>query len=120
LYVGNLSFYTTEEQVLLQTNQKKKIKKFLLKTKQIHELFSSCGEIRRIIMGLNKVSKTPCGFCFVEYYTTGDARDAVKYLNGTTLDDRIIRIDLDIGFEEGRQYGRGRSGGQVLILKSFL
>jgi len=29
------------------------------------------------------------------------------------LDDRIIRVDWDIGFEEGRQYGRGKSGGQV-------
>lgn len=64
-------------------------------------------------MGLNKVTKTPCGFSFVEYYTTGDARDAVKYVSGATLDDRVIRIDLDIGFEEGRQYGRGRGGGQV-------
>lgn len=47
IYVGNLSFYTTEE--------------------QIYELFSKCGEIRRIIMGLDKFKKTPCGFCFVEY-----------------------------------------------------
>ena len=47
LYVGNLSFFTTEE--------------------QIYELFSKCGDIKRIIMGLDKVRKTPCGFCFVEY-----------------------------------------------------
>jgi len=29
------------------------------------------------------------------------------------LDDRIIRCDWDLGFEEGRQFGRGKSGGQV-------
>lgn len=29
------------------------------------------------------------------------------------MDDRIIRIDWDIGFDEGRQFGRGKSGGQV-------
>jgi nuclear cap-binding protein subunit 2 len=52
LYLGNLSFYTTEE--------------------QIYELFnrvslpSSGGGIRRIIMGLDRVQKTPCGFAFVE------------------------------------------------------
>jgi len=46
IYVGNLSFYTTEE--------------------QIYELFVKCGEIRRIIMGLDKFKKTPCGFCFIE------------------------------------------------------
>ena len=47
LYVGNLAFYTTEE--------------------QIYELFSKAGELKRIIMGLDRKKKTPCGFCFVEY-----------------------------------------------------
>ncbi|EFX03004.1 small subunit of nuclear cap-binding protein complex [Grosmannia clavigera kw1407] len=93
LYVGNLSFYTTEEQV--------------------YELFSKCGEIKRLVMGLDRFNKTPCGFCFVEYYTHQDALDCMKYIGGTKLDERIIRTDLDPGFEEGRQYGRGRSGGQV-------
>ncbi|XP_042333889.1 nuclear cap-binding protein subunit 2 [Sceloporus undulatus] len=93
LYVGNLSFYTTEE--------------------QIHELFSKCGDVKRIIMGLDKVKKTPCGFCFVEYYTRAEAEHAMRYINGTRLDDRIIRTDWDAGFKEGRQYGRGRTGGQV-------
>ncbi|CAK7564735.1 MAG: nuclear cap binding complex subunit [Sporothrix epigloea] len=93
LYVGNLSFYTTEEQV--------------------YELFSKCGEIKRLIMGLDRFNKTPCGFCFVEYYTHEDALDCMKYIGGTKLDERIIRTDLDPGFKEGRQYGRGKSGGQV-------
>lgn len=93
LYVGNLSFYTTEEQV--------------------YELFSKCGEIKRLVMGLDRFNKTPCGFCFVEYYTHQDALDCMKYIGGTKLDERVIRTDLDPGFEEGRQYGRGKSGGQV-------
>lgn len=37
----------------------------------------------------------------------------MKFINGTKLDDRIIRTDLDPGFREGRQFGRGKSGGQV-------
>nr|KAF6382975.1 nuclear cap binding protein subunit 2 [Pipistrellus kuhlii] len=93
LYVGNLSFYTTEE--------------------QIYELFSKSGDIKKIIMGLDKMKKTACGFCFVEYYIRADAENAMRYINGTRLDDRIIRTDWDAGFKEGRQYGRGRSGGQV-------
>ncbi|KAI8977146.1 RNA-binding region RNP-1 domain-containing protein [Mycotypha africana] len=93
LYVGNLSFFTTEE--------------------QIYELFSKCGEIKRIIMGLDRNQKTPCGFCFVEYYHRSDALDCMKYINGTKLDERVIRCDLDPGFKEGRQFGRGKSGGQV-------
>jgi nuclear cap-binding protein subunit 2 len=37
----------------------------------------------------------------------------VNFLNGTKLDNRVIRTDLDPGFREGRQYGRGKFGGQV-------
>jgi hypothetical protein len=37
----------------------------------------------------------------------------MRYVNGTRLDDRIIRTDWDAGFIEGRQYGRGKHGGQV-------
>lgn len=64
-----------------------------------------CGEIKRLVMGLDRVQKTPCGFCFVEYYTHQDALDCMKYIGGTKLDERIIRTDLDPGFQEGRQYG---------------
>merc|ERR1711881_231354 len=49
MYVGNLSFFTTEE--------------------QLYKLFGKCGDVKRIIMGLDKFKRTPCGFCFVEYYT---------------------------------------------------
>lgn len=58
-------------------------------------------------MGLDRFQKTPCGFCFVEYYTHQDALDCLKYIGGTKLDERIIRADLDPGFQEGRQYGYG-------------
>ena len=37
----------------------------------------------------------------------------MRLISGTKLDERIIRCDLDPGYKEGRQYGRGRSGGQV-------
>lgn len=46
LYVGNLSFFTTEE--------------------QIYEFFALVAPVKRVTMGLNKVTRTPCGFCFVE------------------------------------------------------
>ena len=39
----------------------------------------------------------------------------MRYINGTRLDDRIVRTDWDVGFKEGRQYGRGKAGGQVRI-----
>lgn len=91
--MGNLSFYTSEE--------------------QLYELFGKCGDVKRVIIGLNRESRTPCGFCFVEYHNRDDARNAMRYINGTRLDDRPVRTDWDIGFEKGRQYGRGKSGSQV-------
>ena len=91
--MGNLSFYTTEL--------------------QIEEVFSTVGPVKRVIMGLNMKTKTPCGFCFVEYYTPEVASAALKFISGCCVDDRVIRCDKDTGFKPGRQYGRGISGGQV-------
>ncbi|KAJ8972073.1 hypothetical protein NQ317_019702 [Molorchus minor] len=49
----------------------------------------------------------------MEYYNRADAENCLRYINGTRLDDRIVRTDWDAGFIEGRQYGRGKTGGQV-------
>ena len=47
VYVGNLSFDTTEE--------------------QINCFFSRCGHVEKIIMGLNRITLKFCGICFVMY-----------------------------------------------------
>ena len=70
-------------------------------------------------MGLDSIKRTPCGFCFVSYFTRKDAEAAVKYINGSMMDGRAIRVDHDWGFVEGRQFGRGRSGGQVSAMVTF-
>ncbi|KAI5966525.1 uncharacterized protein KGF55_000834 [Candida pseudojiufengensis] len=93
VYVGNLSHFTTEE--------------------QIHELFMKCGPIEKIIMGLDRNKLTPCGFCFVIFKTEEGSLNAMKYLQSTVLDGHNISIDLDPGFREGRQFGRGKHGGQA-------
>lgn len=82
---------------------------------QIYELFGKVGAVRKVTMGLDRNTKTPCGFCFVMYHTRADALAAVRHLNGTKLDNRQLRVDIDYGFEDGRQFGRGRSGGQVSV-----
>lgn len=71
------------------------------------------GPIERLILGLNKKYMIPCGFCFVIYFCRKDAQRAIDLLNKTLLDGNVIRVDFDIGFSEGRQYGRGYLGGQV-------
>ena len=107
-------------------------------------MFSKCanpedgGGVKRIIMGLDRNTRyatlsyplvlpdmdsfppsfrTPCGFCFVEFYTHAEALASMRYISGTKLDERIIRCDLDLGYREGRQFGRGKSGGQVCFPK---
>lgn len=47
------------------------------------------------------------------FYTRKDAEIAMETLNQTRLDERTVRVDWDAGFAEGRQYGRGKHGGQV-------
>lgn len=93
LYVGNLAFST--------------------RSAQVRAHFSMIGKVKMIQMGLDRLKKTPCGFCFVQYYDRASALSAVANLSGSKLDGRVIRVELDAGFHPGRQYGRGRSGGQV-------
>ena len=92
LYIGNLSYNTTEI--------------------QLYQIFSSCGKVKRVIMGLNRLTHSPCGFAFVEYLDQESAKIARKTLMGTILDGKEIRVDMDLGFEEGRQFGRGMFGCQ--------
>ena len=93
VYVGNLNPKSSEQ--------------------QIHETFSRVGPIRKIIMGMNQQTKEPCGFCFVDYYSSEHAQSCLKFISGSFCFDRIIRCELDGGFKPGRQYGRGASGGQA-------
>ena len=48
----------------------------------------------------------------IRYYEREDAENCVRYVNGTRLDERIVRTDWDAG----RQFGRGKKGGQVRII----
>ena len=93
VYVGNIAFHTSES--------------------MLQSLFSTVGPVHRVILGLNRVTKKPCGFGFVEYRNPSSALEAVSVISGTVLDGRQIRVELDFGFKDGRQYGRGQTGGQV-------
>ena len=75
LYVGNLAFVTTEQQVM--------------------EVFRRCGPVKQVIMGLNRSTRKPCGFCFVIYYRRDSLVAAMNYLNGSKLDNRYIRLQVD-------------------------
>lgn len=93
LYVTNINYYIREE--------------------RLWHLFGLCGEVRRVIMGINHNSRTPCEFAFIEYYSRADADSALLFFRGFELDGRMIAVDKDMGFADGRQYGRGIFGGKL-------
>jgi nuclear cap-binding protein subunit 2 len=93
IYVGNLSFHTREE--------------------QIWELFFRIGKIKRIIIGINRFNLTPCGFCFVEFFNFIDVKNCIFFMKGFKIEKRLLKIETDLGFSRGRQFGRGKRGGQV-------
>jgi nuclear cap-binding protein subunit 2 len=84
------------------------------------QVFSMVGPISKVIMGLNKVTRKPCGFAFVIYFSHQAAQCAASYITGTKLDNRYIRVDVDWGFQPDRQFGRGKTGGQVWQPQSWL
>mmetsp|Transcript_2849 Transcript_2849/g.5976 ORF Transcript_2849/g.5976 Transcript_2849/m.5976 type:complete len:232 (-) Transcript_2849:13-708(-) len=93
VYVGNLAFSTPAS--------------------LIHSHFAMAGPVSKVIMGINRNTRSPCGFCFVVYEDVRSAREAVTLLSATKLDGMIVRVELDPGFKPGRQFGRGSSGAQV-------
>lgn len=67
-------------------------------------------------MGLDRNTREPCGFAFVEFFSRSAAVNAVSYLNKSKLDDQEVRVEVDRGHldqEPDRKFGRSRSGGQV-------
>ena len=90
VYVGNLSFNATEEQV--------------------HDLFSEYGTIESIAMINDRDSGRFRGFCFVEMEDAGAAK-AIAALNGKTVDDRELRVNEAKPREERSGGGGYRGGG---------
>jgi nuclear cap-binding protein subunit 2 len=83
LYIGNLSYNTTEF--------------------QLYQLFSFCGKIKRVIMGLNRLTKSPCGFAFIEYLDKESAQTAKKALMGTIIDGKELAKNIREEIKDGRE-----------------
>lgn len=101
LYVGNISFKATEE--------------------DIRELFSRSGEVETVKIITDAHTGNPKGFGFVEMANQEDAKKAIDDLNGTTFMERSITVaeakpqqprEKRGGFGGGGRggYGGGRGG----------
>jgi cold-inducible RNA-binding protein len=73
VYVGNLSYNTTEG--------------------TLRTLFAEYGEIESVNMITDRDTGRPKGFAFVEMTTDQAAQAAITGLNGKSIDDREIKVD---------------------------
>lgn len=74
LFVGNLSWGTTEE--------------------ALEEAFSEAGEVVSVAIITDRDSGRSKGFGFVEMATAEDAQKAVELLNGKELDGRALTVNI--------------------------
>lgn len=93
LYVGNLSYDTTEE--------------------QLRELFSQAGAIKEIAMIMDRETRRPKGFGFIEMETQAEAAKAIQMFSDYELDGRRLTVNMARPREErgGGGYGGGNRGG---------
>ena len=89
LYVGNLSYDTTEE--------------------QIRTLFTQAGEIAEIAFITDRDTGRPKGFGFVTMKTEEPSKEAIKRFNGFTMDNRALTVNEAKPREE-RTSGGGFGG----------
>jgi cold-inducible RNA-binding protein len=90
LYVGNLSFHTTED---------------LLKAH-----FATVGEVANVAVMLDRDTGRSRGFAFVEMATSEGAQKAISELNGRDFEGRSLRVDVAED-KRGGGGGGGRGGG---------
>jgi RNA recognition motif-containing protein len=90
LYVGNLSYSTTEDD---------------LKT-----LFTKAGQVTSVALITDRDSGNSKGFAFVEMSTQVEAEQAISTLNGFNLDDRELRVNLAKPREDRRRGSARQSG----------
>ena len=92
LYVGNLPFEVTED--------------------QLRELFTPHGQIETATVIIDKFSGRSKGFGFVEFATDAEAQVAIEKLNNTTVGTRQIVVNEARPMEERRPGGGGGFGGR--------
>lgn len=91
IYVGNLSFKSTES--------------------EIEELFSSHGQVDQVTLITDRETGRPRGFGFVEMSNDNEAQDAIAALDGKEFGGRNLKVNEARPREGGGGGGRGFGGG---------
>ena len=96
LFVGNLSFNTTEV--------------------DLQDLFAGAGNVKEAILMQDKFTGKSRGFAFVTMETDAEAEAATEKFNGYSLDGRALTVNearprTEGGGGGGRSFGGGGGGG---------
>jgi RNA recognition motif-containing protein len=96
LFVGNLSFNTTEN--------------------DLNDAFSAFGTVTETNLMMDRMTNRPRGFGFVTMGTEEEAQAAINALNGASIDGRAVTVNIARPKEEGsrgprREFSGGRGGG---------
>ena len=89
LYVGNLSFQTTEG--------------------DLRALFEQAGELTSVALITDRDTGRSRGFGFVEFANEADAQAAVQRFNGMEVDGRALTVNVARERTESRSGGGRRS-----------
>ena len=94
LYVGNLSYNTTET--------------------QLRDLFSQAGHVISVTRPVDRTTKLIRNYAFIEMGTTIEASKAIETLNGREVDGSAIKVSEVRSFkaDEGIRGGLIRKGRQ--------
>ena len=95
LYVGNLSYSTTET--------------------DLQELFSQAGTVESAILIKDRSSGRSKGFGFVEMSSQAEAEEAIRMFNDYEFGDRALKVNIARPKEDRggpRQHRGDRQGGQ--------
>ena len=93
LFVGNISFNTTEN--------------------DLQDAFAAHGTVTEANLMVDRMSGRPRGFGFVTMSTPDEAQKAIQAMNGASLDGRNLTVNLARPREErsgGGEGGGGRGG----------
>ena len=85
LYVGNLSFQTTED--------------------SLNELFAQHGKVDSVSIITDRMTGRSRGFGFVEMSDEGEGKSAMEALNGHEVDGRSLKVN------EARERAERQGGG---------
>jgi RNA recognition motif-containing protein len=95
LFVGNLSFETTEN--------------------DLQDTFAAHGTVVETNLMMDRTTGRPRGFGFVTMSNQDEAEKAMNALNGFSLGNRSLTVNVAKPREErapGQRYGSERSGGE--------